>query len=90
MVWDNDGFFGGMFDFNGDGQTDAVEASLGYQILDENEYSEHAKQMEYSDEVRHIVEKQMEELIRRMEKGVEPFNEECIEKYYHQYLDMIG
>lgn len=62
----------------------------GYQILDENEYSEHAKQMEYSDEVRHIVEKQMEELIRRMEKGIEPFNEECIEKYYHQYLDMIG
>lgn len=35
MVWDNDDFFGGMFDFNGDGQTDAVEAALGYQILDE-------------------------------------------------------
>jgi protein associated with RNAse G/E len=62
----------------------------GYQILDENEYSEHAKQMEYSDEVRHIVEKQMGDLIQRMEKGMEPFNEECIEKYYHQYLDMIG
>ncbi len=35
MIWDNDDFFGGMFDFNGDGQTDAVEATLGYQILDE-------------------------------------------------------
>lgn len=35
MVWNNDDFFGGMFDFNGDGQTDAVEAALGYQILDE-------------------------------------------------------
>ena len=35
MVWGNDDFFGGMFDFNGDGQTDAVEAVLGYQILDE-------------------------------------------------------
>ena len=46
--------------------------------------------MEYSDEVRHIVEKQMGDLIQRMEKGMEPFNEECIEKYYHQYLDMIG
>ena len=35
MVWGNDDFFGGMFDFNGDGRTDAVEAALGFQILDE-------------------------------------------------------
>ena len=35
MVRGNDDFFGGMFDFNGDGQTDSVEAALGYQILDE-------------------------------------------------------
>ena len=26
MIWGNDDFFGGMFDFNGDGRTDAVEA----------------------------------------------------------------
>lgn len=36
-VWGNDDFFGGMFDFNGDGRTDAVEAALGCQILDEME-----------------------------------------------------
>ena len=35
MIWNNGDFFGGMFDFNGDGQTDAAEAALGYQILDE-------------------------------------------------------
>lgn len=35
MIWDNDDFFGGMFDFNGDGQTDAVEAAIGFQVLDE-------------------------------------------------------
>ncbi len=35
MLWNNDDFFGGMFDFNGDGRTDAVEAAFGYQILDE-------------------------------------------------------
>lgn len=35
MVWGNDDFFGGMFDFNCDGQTDVVEVALGYQILDE-------------------------------------------------------
>ena len=35
MVWGNDDFFGGMFDFNSDGQTDAVEAAIGFQVLDE-------------------------------------------------------
>lgn len=35
MIWDNDDFFGGMFDFNGDGQTDAVEAAIGFQVFDE-------------------------------------------------------
>ena len=33
MLWNNDVFFGGMFDFNGDGQTDTVEASIGFQVL---------------------------------------------------------
>lgn len=35
MVWGNDDFFGGMFDFNSDGQTDAVEAAIGFQVLEE-------------------------------------------------------
>ena len=35
MIWDNDDFFGGMFDLNGDGQTDAVEAAIGFQVLEE-------------------------------------------------------
>lgn len=61
----------------------------GYQILDENEYAEHARQMEYPEDVRHIVERQVDDLIALMDKGAEPFNEECIEKYYHQYLNMI-
>ena len=35
MIWNNDDFFGGMFDFNGDGQTDAAEEALCFMILDE-------------------------------------------------------
>ena len=35
MICNNYDFFGGMFAFNGDGQTDVVEAALSYQILDE-------------------------------------------------------
>ena len=30
-------FFGGMFDFNRDGKTDAIERAIGYQALEEME-----------------------------------------------------
>ena len=35
MILDNNDFFAGMFDFNGDGKTDFIEAAIGFQILDE-------------------------------------------------------
>ena len=44
MVWGNDDFFGGMFDFNGDGQTDAAETTLGCRILDEMEQKDAEKE----------------------------------------------
>ena len=62
----------------------------GYQILDENEYAEHSAQMEYPEEVKQIIEQQTDDLIHRMEQGADPFNEECIERYYHQYLSMTS
>ena len=34
MAWNTDPF-GGMFDFNGDGVTDAAEEALGFMILEE-------------------------------------------------------
>lgn len=34
---DNDDFFGGMFDFDGDGKTGPDEIITGYDILEENE-----------------------------------------------------
>lgn len=30
MIWGSDDFFGGMFDFNSDGQTDGIEAAIGF------------------------------------------------------------
>ena len=61
-----------------------------YQVLDENEYFEHAKQMRYPDDVMDIVEAQLEELIDDMDKEIDPFNKECIDKYYQMYLKMIS
>ena len=60
----------------------------GYQILDENEYEEHALQMNYSDDIKRIVEDQMNQLIHTMEKHQDPFNHRCINHYYEMYLNM--
>lgn len=60
----------------------------GYQILDENEYAMHASEMNYPSDVKAIVEKQLTLVVKMMEEGQEPFNQECIDKYYRMYLEM--
>ena len=60
----------------------------GYQILDENEYEEHALQMNYPDDIKKTVEYQMNHLIKMMERHEDPFNHKCIDYYYGKYLDM--
>lgn len=35
MIWNYNDFFGGMFDFDCDGHTDAAEQALGFMILDD-------------------------------------------------------
>jgi protein associated with RNAse G/E len=62
----------------------------GYSILDENEYAENAASMHYSDITKKIVEKQMDDLIHMMEKGEDPFNQDCIDHYYQMYLNMTA
>lgn len=59
----------------------------GYSILDENEYAEHAKEMNYPEDIKAIVEKQMDLIIKMMERGDDPFNQECIDHYYQVYLE---
>lgn len=59
-----------------------------YQILDEGEYAMHAKQMNYPPEIMQIVEHEMQKLINSMDKAEDPFNQECIEHYYHMYQKM--
>lgn len=61
----------------------------GYQILDENEYAEHARIMNYPKEVMDIVETEMNMLIDHMDKAEEPFTQECIDHYYKMYLEMM-
>lgn len=56
-------------------------------ILDEDEYDEHSKQMRYGETICEIVEHSLASLLKLIEEKGEPFNEECIEKYYQSYLN---
>lgn len=60
-----------------------------YVILDENEYAEHAKVMNYPLEIKRIVEKQMQVLIKMIENKEEPFNSSYINDYLIKYFKMI-
>lgn len=56
-----------------------------YEILDEDEYEEHSMEMNYSDDIKSIVEGQMETLIQMILNKENPFNSETIKKYYKIY-----
>ncbi|MBW9212805.1 MULTISPECIES: DUF402 domain-containing protein [Terrabacteria group] len=59
-----------------------------YVILDEDEYREHGEEYVYSDDLKEVVEKSMTSLIGMMEREEEPFQKECINKYYQLYLNL--
>lgn len=59
-----------------------------FEILDEDEYQEHGQKMEYSDDIKCIVEGQMQDLIRRIKEMEAPFNDETINRYYKLYQKM--
>lgn len=61
-----------------------------YQILDEDEYDMHSKQMHYPKEIMEIVERQMQELLHQMELQKNPFNKKCIHRYYQKYMELIN
>lgn len=60
----------------------------GYQILDESEYADHARTMNYPEKVRVILQRSMDDLIKRMDMAESPFGKGDIEYYYRKYLKM--
>ena len=59
-----------------------------YQILDENEYALHSTIMDYPQKIMDIVEWEMQNLLQKMEYAEDPFNDECVQEFYRQYLRM--
>ena len=50
----------------------------------------HARDMHYPKKVMNIVERTVNELIDDMDLAKDPFNQECIEKYYAIYQNMMS
>ncbi|MCI5773730.1 MAG: DUF402 domain-containing protein [Erysipelotrichaceae bacterium] len=60
-----------------------------YEVLDENEYVEHSEMMGYSVDLKMVVEKQLKELISKIERKEAPFDQNTIKKYYREYQKHI-
>lgn len=54
--------------------------------LDEDEYQEHKREMNYGEDLDHIIRYSYQELLERIEKGITPFSQEEILGLYDEYL----
>jgi protein associated with RNAse G/E len=61
----------------------------GYDILDQDEFEEHAIRMGYDSDVIDVVENSLDQLLKRIDARQAPFNSEEIDKYFQIYLLMI-
>ena len=60
-----------------------------YTILDEDEYEQHSQEMNYPEEIKNIVEREMQNLIDRIVSFEDPFNEDNVNMYYRKYLEVL-
>ena len=67
-----------------------VFPDYSYIILDEYEYAMHAKEMGYDEDIKKILEHQMQDLIDIINKKKEPFDHKQIEEYLLKYFQMIN
>lgn len=58
-------------------------------ILDEDEYADHSVSMNYSHDVKTIVESNLNDLIATIESQTYPFDEEVIQNYFKSYLALM-
>ena len=60
-----------------------------YRILDGNEYEMHAKMMHYPENIKKIIENELEVLLSLMENEKSPFNKKTIDYYYEEYTKLM-
>lgn len=67
-----------------------VYPDYSYNVLDENEYEEHARIMEYPENLKAIVEMELRNLIRMVERNDNPFDFDFINDYLIKYFEIIN
>ncbi|OZI10821.1 nucleoside tri-diphosphate phosphatase [Bacillus sp. FJAT-42315] len=61
-----------------------------YILLDEDEYKQHSKQMNYPDVIDKILKRNIDHLIYLIHQQKGPFSQEFIDKWYAKYLSYQG
>ena len=57
-------------------------------LLDEDEYDSHGLSMGYSEDMKSVIEKNLDQLYALIRKKAHPFQNEVIESYFEQYLSL--
>ena len=59
-------------------------------LLDEKEYIRHKEFYHYSDELDQVLRYSMKNVIKKMEKGQFPFDDDRVKKYYDKFLGQLS
>ena len=58
---------------------------FSYNVLDRNEYNKHQLKMEYPEDLKEIIENELEVLRKLVETRSDPFNKDLIKEWYKKY-----
>lgn len=64
-----------------------VIEDFSYKTLDRNEYNKHKAKMEYSTELKRILEQELTNLKQLIDNREHPFNHKTVSTYYKNYLE---
>lgn len=65
-----------------------VDNHFNFNVIDQDEYEEHGQEMNYSDDLKFVIEKELDKLIERIKNRQSPFNHEEIYDLYDKYLKL--
>ena len=64
-----------------------VIEDFSYTVLDRNEYNKHKDKMDYPDDLKRILEKELKKLRSLIDNREEPFDVQLVEKWYQIYKE---
>ncbi len=62
---------------------------FSYNVLDRNEYNKHKERMDYHEDLKEILEKELNVLKDFIDQRKDPFNKELVKKWYRTYEENV-